>query len=315
MSKEKNKNTFRIGALLLVACLISSVMLSGTFAKYTSEYAGEDTALVARWSLDIKEGDDHGFALAPDEAATLDLFGHTYSTNMLNADGHPIIAPGVDGDFVLYLANNSDVAADITFDIDKTGVSVPMEFSIVDNFLTTADILTDYEELEEALNDSAIHLDQSGGSSDDTNITVYWRWAYNGATATAGATDDTDTTLGTDSNTSYSDAAGTRDSYTLTIKVTATQAAPGPANFNMNPITVDGTNLTVGSLSGGTANYQWQRSDSINGTYSNIGIGNAYVIVASDEGKYIRVIATGTGENRGTVISAPVGPIEAAEED
>jgi hypothetical protein len=51
MSKEKNKNTFRIGALLLVACLISSVMLSGTFAKYTSEYAGQDTALVARWSF------------------------------------------------------------------------------------------------------------------------------------------------------------------------------------------------------------------------------------------------------------------------
>jgi hypothetical protein len=51
MSKEKNKNTFRVAALLLVACLISSVMLSGTFAKYTSEYAGQDTALVARWSF------------------------------------------------------------------------------------------------------------------------------------------------------------------------------------------------------------------------------------------------------------------------
>jgi hypothetical protein len=52
MSKEKNKNTFRVAALLLVACLISSVMLSGTFAKYTSEYAGQDTALVARWSFE-----------------------------------------------------------------------------------------------------------------------------------------------------------------------------------------------------------------------------------------------------------------------
>jgi hypothetical protein len=53
MSKEKNKNTFRVAALLLVACLISSVMLSGTFAKYTSEYAGQDTALVARWSFGV----------------------------------------------------------------------------------------------------------------------------------------------------------------------------------------------------------------------------------------------------------------------
>ena len=37
----KNKNRiFRVSALLLVLCFISTVMISGTFAKYTSTYAG-----------------------------------------------------------------------------------------------------------------------------------------------------------------------------------------------------------------------------------------------------------------------------------
>jgi hypothetical protein len=311
MSKEKNKNTFRVAALLLVACLISSVMLSGTFAKYTSKYAGQDKALVARWSLDIKEGDDHGFALAPDEAATLDLFGHTYSTNMLNADGHPIIAPGVDGEFVLNLTNNSDVAADIDFVITEEvgSADVPMEFSF-NNFTST---IGDYSALQAALNDLNIHLAELGGS--DTR-TVYWRWKYDGTTGTTGATDESDTALGV-----ASASGASRTEYTLNIKVIATQSVP--ANFTMAPIIVNtltaGDTLTAGTLSGTPAgvSLQWQISDSVDGAYSVISgaTGNTYVTQnPGDVNKYIRVVATGSGvpgESSGTVTSAPVGPITA----
>jgi hypothetical protein len=97
MSKEKNKNTFRVAALLLVACLISSVMLSGTFAKYTSEYAGQDTALVAKWDLTMKDQDDNEFSIDTPEQQ-LDLFSHAYDTNILaDAGEQKIIAPGVSG--------------------------------------------------------------------------------------------------------------------------------------------------------------------------------------------------------------------------
>ena len=78
MSKEKNKNTFRVAALLLVACLISSVMLSGTFAKYTSEYAGQDTALVARWSFTGKFDDTAMSGIN----IPLHIWDHAYSTNI-----------------------------------------------------------------------------------------------------------------------------------------------------------------------------------------------------------------------------------------
>ena len=80
MSKEKNKNTFRVAALLLVACLISSVMLSGTFAKYTSEYAGKDTALVARWNF-VAERTRWKTNLTLDDACC--PFINPYNTNIL----------------------------------------------------------------------------------------------------------------------------------------------------------------------------------------------------------------------------------------
>ena len=48
---RKTSNTAKITILLLMLCLISTAMLSGTFAKYTSEYAGADTALIAKLGL------------------------------------------------------------------------------------------------------------------------------------------------------------------------------------------------------------------------------------------------------------------------
>lgn len=141
--------TFRLGGLLLVVCLISTVMLSGTFAKYTSVYAGQDTALVAKWSLAIKEG-THDFAIDP-AVANLDLFSHAFNTNILTTTPK-IIAPGISDNFVLNLTNNSDVAADITFDITKTGANVPMEYSIDKPFTDgTAVILNGDAALKTAL--------------------------------------------------------------------------------------------------------------------------------------------------------------------
>lgn len=226
MSKEKNKNTFRIGALLLVACLISSVMLSGTFAKYTSEYAGKDTALVATWDF-VAEGGQDGLDLVTlgDAAVPLDLFKHAYNENILaTAGAGKIIAPGVSGNFVLDLTNNSDVAADITFVVSKAegSVNVPMEFSIGTDFDSVDPVPTIYDTVETlttALNGKNIHLNEAGGES---SVTVYWRWAYYGPSATAEATDTTDTVLGTTS------ASGdSRSTYTLNVKVTATQSEPG----------------------------------------------------------------------------------------
>jgi hypothetical protein len=246
MSKEKNKNTFRVAALLLVACLISSVMLSGTFAKYTSEYAGQDTALVARWDLTMTDGETE-FSVAPN-VATLDLFSHLYDTNILSTAGtEKIIAPGVSGDFVLSLTNNSDVAAEIKFDISKTGAEIPMQFAITDNEDFDFDdedyqdlILDDIGELTDALNGALSDeiFDESyqnglielAASDDESNskstIKVHWRWPFGTSDLVNDETNVADTTLGTDSAAAAAPPDGQRTSYTLNIAITATQVEP-----------------------------------------------------------------------------------------
>lgn len=52
---------FRIVAMLLVLVLATSCFAAGTFAKYTSTAYDSDSAVVAKWSVDVKDdGNDAG---------------------------------------------------------------------------------------------------------------------------------------------------------------------------------------------------------------------------------------------------------------
>ena len=60
-----------------------------------------------------------------------------------------------------------------------------------------------------------------------------------------------------------------------------------------------------------TVTYQWQSSTTSAGTYAAVSgaITSTYTPVTADVGKYIEVVATGTGSYPGTAISMAVGPI------
>ncbi len=125
---------------------------------------------------------------------------------------------------------------------------------------------------------------------------------------------------------------GTVDSYCfLRVVATGTGSYSGTVisyptasrvSNNATPITaigpISGTAkvghvLTVGALTpaGATATYQWQRSDSADGSYTNIAgaTANTYTLTAADYNKYIKVAATGSGIYSGTAASAYVGPV------
>ena len=57
--------------------------------------------------------------------------------------------------------------------------------------------------------------------------------------------------------------------------------------------------------------YQWQRADSADGGFAAIpgATASTYTLVAADEGKFLRVVATGAGAASGSATSAPVGPV------
>ncbi len=73
--------------------------------------------------------------------------------------------------------------------------------------------------------------------------------------------------------------------------------------------------LTAGVLApaGATATYQWQRSTTSGGAYTDISgaTSNTYTPGVGDLNYYIRVVATGSGSYTGTVTSQPVGPVGA----
>lgn len=64
---------------------------------------------------------------------------------------------------------------------------------------------------------------------------------------------------------------------------------------------------------GATASYQWMSATEQDGDYAEItsATNSTYDLTASEEGKYIKVQATGTGEYGGTVESAATGPVAA----
>ena len=232
----KNKNRiFRAAALLLVLCFISTVMISGTFAKYTSEFSGEDTALVAKWDVVVAGGqeDDENLKVLTKDGSTakaLDLFSHAFTDGIVTDPGK-IIAPGVDGSFVLSVTNNSDVAAGVTFKFEKaTGsVDVPMEYRLAPfDSEEGGNIYTDLNDLEEALKNTTdlgfVNIKETSG---EAQAPVYWRWPFEKGTGEdLIGNDATDTGLGVAS----AGGEGSRTEYILTVTATATQLPPDKGN-------------------------------------------------------------------------------------
>ncbi len=189
--------TFRLGGLLLVVCLISTVMLSGTFAKYTSEVAGQDTALVAKWSFTSTT------LGTPTSPIDLGIWDPDYSTNVYQGTGDSIIAPGIKGRFDVGFTYDADVNAALTFKIEKSGnlsgvaAAVPIQYSLDSSFASDK-IYYNLDNLAAAIIDTAptgtisanghygsdgdtakwIIANTGGGSSVTVNKTVYWRWPY-----------------------------------------------------------------------------------------------------------------------------------------
>lgn len=201
---KKNK-MMRIASVLLVAVLLSTCAISGTFAKYTSKATASDTARVAKWDIEVEDTNIAVTGAQP--TVTFDLFNCT-DTNV-DTDGsgaEKVIAPGTAGSFELTIENLSEVKAKYTIELSETNAgNIPLKYSI-DN--------TTWVDSVAELTMTAL-TDQEIGMNATKNQTVYWKWVFEGTAegAHAGQTDATDTELG---------IAGTA-TVTITATITVTQ--------------------------------------------------------------------------------------------
>ena len=199
---KKKLMRFNLAALALV--MVTSVLISGTFAKYTTAVSAQDTALIARWDIsseglgEVIVGEDD-----KEQIQEMDLFGHLYDTAILKqaTDGTPILGPGVEDKFTVNLTGTADVDATIDLQITKLdgSVAVPIQYAITgkdeavnwgaadttiyyDCDLLAEAILskmaTQNEKIKATEGEKTIILENSE-TDIVANVDVHWRWPFN----------------------------------------------------------------------------------------------------------------------------------------
>lgn len=112
------KNRFlRLASGLFVLCLITTSVISGTYAKYVTGDNGNDTARVAKWGVELSTS---GTLFGTDYAAT--GTGETAdsivasSTNVASAETDDVVAPGTKNNkgFQVKLTGQPEVAYKVT---------------------------------------------------------------------------------------------------------------------------------------------------------------------------------------------------------
>lgn len=167
---KKNK-MMRIASVLLVAVLLSTCAISGTFAKYITTSTGTDTARVAYW----------GFGATNVE---FDLFRHNDSAVSGPKDDKDLLAPGTSNEASVSLAftpNGNIDAPEVAYTYSVT-VSVSGDTSAFDdnpNFVWTFNRgeYSSFAALKQAV-DKQETLAAGQRPSVET-YTIGWNWKFN----------------------------------------------------------------------------------------------------------------------------------------
>ena len=194
---KKNK-MMRIASVLLVAVLLSTCAISGTFAKYVTSANSSDSARVAKFGVEI--------------TANGNIFAASYDSTVAADGGTPdVVAPGTSGNLAsMTLSGKPEVSVKVTYTgtVQLTGwtdsngdfycpVKVTVEetklcgldYASSDAFITAIqDNIASYSKTY------APNTDLSGVGAD--SLAISWEWAYEDATAYLNGTqNDTDDTF------------------------------------------------------------------------------------------------------------------------
>lgn len=216
----KKNVMMRLSALLLVAVLLTTCVISGTFAKYVTTGSASDSAEVAKWGVKITAetwADDNLEANLTDD-----------EDHIVASASSDLLAPGTGVKFAsVNVSGTPDVAVKVTYtaDLELTGwaledssVWCPLVFVINGNAYSyagvTASNVDDFEAKIEAYiaayteeYDAGVDLAAQGAG----NLTVSCYWAYDNGN------DSADTYLGDQAS------EGNAPTVNLTINCTVTQ--------------------------------------------------------------------------------------------
>lgn len=113
----KQNKIFRLSAILLVLTLLSTCVISGTFAKYVTKDNASDTARVAKWGITVDATDDADGKNVLDTKDGLNE-AHISTAQTLNLK---LMAPGTKGNLVNVDVNGKpEVSVNVTYELTLT---------------------------------------------------------------------------------------------------------------------------------------------------------------------------------------------------
>ena len=197
----KKNRMMRLAAFLLVCVLLTTSVISGTYAKYVSTATATDTAKVAKWQINVGTVN---IAQADTQVITFGLFDTINDTDGSGEEKHVsagLIAPGTKGAFDVTITNNSEVDANIkaALSAKETNGDIPIQYS-VDGTTWKANL-------------ADLSVDENLAPGASAEVKVLWQWVYE----VDKAGDTADTLLG------IAAASGTAPAVEVTMAVTATQ--------------------------------------------------------------------------------------------
>ena len=223
----KNK-MMRIASVLLVAVLLSTCAISGTFAKYVTSKESTDTARVAKFGVDLAVTVDGAFATEYDADTTAtDKLGAAIAKTVVasSTDQDNLVAPGTKGDLMASatIAGTPEVAVNVKQEATLVLTGWEVNGTYYCPLVITVDGTKfygmDYTSAAEFIAAVEAALDSDVNYAPNTDLTethsVTWAWAFEGTDGKQ--TDELDTALG-----NY--AAKTGDiEISFTYKITVTQ--------------------------------------------------------------------------------------------
>lgn len=184
--RKENKLT-KVAIFALLIAIVAIVLVSGTYARYTTNLTGTDTVQIAKWAWNISGADID----ATTTEYTLDLFSTikdtaTYGTTN---EAHVIdgkIAPGTQGAFDIQITNNSEVDAEysVTFG-EENPLGAAIEYS-TDGGNTWGTV-------------AVLDVDTTAIAQNATvTVPIQWRWAFtaDGNAAAQSDRNEADTLVG-----------------------------------------------------------------------------------------------------------------------
>ena len=224
----KKNRMMRVASALLVAVLLTTCAISGTFAKYVTSKESTDTARVAKFGVDLGVTVDGAFATEYDADVTVtDKDGAAIAKTVVasSTDQDNLVAPGTKGDLMASatIAGTPEVAVNVKQEATLVLTGWEVNGTYYCPLVITVDGAKfygmDYTSAAEFIAAVEAALDSDVNYAPNTDLTeshsVTWAWAFEGTDGKQ--TDELDTALG-----NY--AAKTGDiKISFTYKVTVTQ--------------------------------------------------------------------------------------------